>query len=128
MSSADHPEVSRRKVLFIDNDTEARKARIALLREHGFMVYPALDLRQAATRCRRGAYDVVVVNGMGDVEGARAVCDQILRNNPQQHLLLMTEESKVSDQDYAVSSTPAELVRRLESVFGATAGSRPAAA
>lgn len=117
-----------RKILFVDNEVERRKERIALLRQHGFIVYPALDLQQAVTRCRRGAYDVIVVNGSGNIRGACTVCDQILKNDPQQLLLMMTGAAKVSDRDYAVSSDPEELLRRMETLFHQGVDSQPVAA
>ena len=125
---AERSSSAGRKILLVDDEAERRKERIALLRQHGFMVYPALDLQQAATRCKRGAYDVIVVNGTGNIQGACTVCDQILKNDPQQPLLMMTGGAKASDRDYAVSSDPEELLRTVETLFHQGIDSQPVTA
>lgn len=125
---AERSSAAGRKILLVDDEAERRKERIALLRQHGFIVYPALDLQQAATRCKRGAYDVIVVNGTCNIQGACTVCDQILKNDPQQPLLMMTGGAKASDRDYAVSSDPEELLRRVETLFHQGIDSQPVAA
>ena len=89
-NSTSSPE--RPRILFVDNDADRRKARIAILKQHGFMVYPALDLQQAGMRCRRGAYDVVIVNAASNMAAACELCDQIRRTDPRQLLLMMTDE------------------------------------
>jgi DNA-binding response OmpR family regulator len=119
---------ARHKILFVDNEGKSRKERIAVLREHGFMVYPALDLQQAVTRCWRGAYDLIVVNSIGNIQGACAVCDEIQKNDPKQLILMMTDRANVSDRDYAVSGNPEELLRRVQSLFQRDLASQPVAA
>ena len=53
------------KVLLIDREPERRNERISVLKTHGYKVFPALDLQQARSRCKPGAFDLIVVNSGG---------------------------------------------------------------
>jgi PleD family two-component response regulator len=58
------------KVLLIDRDPR-RMERISFLKEHGYKVFPALDVQQARDRCKPGVYDLIVVNS-GDSRKRRS--------------------------------------------------------
>jgi CheY-like chemotaxis protein len=106
------------KILMVDNDPKGRKDRINILRAHGFSAYPALNMQQARTRCRPGAYDLIVVNPRDEKEQALEFCDAIKKQNPQQLLLLMTPaNAEVGDRDDTVSDNPQALLERVEAMF-----------
>jgi CheY-like chemotaxis protein len=106
------------KILMVDNDPKGRKTRINILRAHGFSAYPALNMQQAMTRCKPGAYDLIVVNPRDEKEPALEFCDAIKKQNPQQLLLLMTPAgAEASDRDGAVSDDPQMLLERVQAMF-----------
>src|SRR5437667_197693 len=103
----EHPErmtlPKKIKILMVDNDPQGRKDRINILRSHGFSAYPALNLQQAKTRCRPGAYDLIVVNPHNEKEPALELCNAIKQQNPNQLLLLMTPDDQTTDAEGTVS-------------------------
>jgi DNA-binding response OmpR family regulator len=108
---------SPRKVLIVDK-TDDRKARIAAIKARGFSVFPALNLQEARSRCRPGAYDLVVVNGSLEPEECVAFCDQLRERKPQQPVLLtVAEVSSVPGREYVVSNQPAELAGKVEAML-----------
>jgi DNA-binding response OmpR family regulator len=107
------------KVLLIDRDPERRKERIAVLKNHGYKVFPALDLQQARDRCKPGAYDLIVVNSGGELKTALDYCDWIIVKDPEQALLLMVGESvQLPRRSYMVSGNAERLLERIKSMFG----------
>ena len=80
------------KVLLIDRDPERRNERISVLKKHGYKVFPALDIQQARSRCKPGAFDLIVVNSGGQPEMALELCEWIKANDPQQAILLMAAQ------------------------------------
>jgi CheY-like chemotaxis protein len=105
------------KILMVDNDPKSRKARINILRAHGFSAYPALNMQQARTRCRPGAYDLIVVNPRDEKDPALEFCDAIKKQNPQQLLLLMTPADQTTDTEGTVSDNPQILLERVQAMF-----------
>ncbi|HEV3316894.1 MAG TPA: response regulator [Candidatus Angelobacter sp.] len=105
------------KILMVDNDPKGRKARINILRAHGFSAYPALNMQQAMTRCKPGAYDLIVVNPRDEKEPALEFCDAIKKQNPQQLLLLMTPADQTTDTEGTVSDNPQMLLERVQAMF-----------
>jgi DNA-binding response OmpR family regulator len=107
------------KVLLIDRDTkERRKERIAVLKTHGYKVFPALDLQQARSRCKPGAFDVIVVNSGGQPDMALEFCEWIRSNDPKQAVLLMVGAIvQLLRRDYMVPDIPEQLLERIESMF-----------
>jgi CheY-like chemotaxis protein len=106
------------KILMVDNDPKGRKDRINILRAHGFSAYPALNRQQASSRCRPGAYDLIVVNSHEEREQALEFCDAIRKENPQQLVLLMTAANTESaDRDGTVSDNPQSLLERVQEMF-----------
>lgn len=112
-----------RKVLIVDRGID-RKKRIAALKERGFSVFPALQLREARSRCRPGAYDLIIVSAQDEPEAAIAFCDELRqRTHPQPVLLMVSGESKNSEQAYMVADDPRLLADRVEALFGGSATS-----
>ena len=105
------------KILMVDNDPKGRKERINILRSHGFSAYPALNMLQAKTRCKPGAYDLIVVNPRDEKEPALEFCDTLKKQNPQQLLLLMTPAGETTDTAGTVSDDPQMLLERVQSMF-----------
>jgi len=106
------------KVLLIDRDPERRKERISVLNKHGYKVFPALDLQQARSRCKPGAFDLIVVNSGGQPEMALELCDSITTKDPKQAVLLMAATgNQLPRRDYIVSDVPEQLLDRIESLF-----------
>lgn len=106
------------KVLLVDSEPD-RKQRISLLKENGWMVYPALDLQQARERCKPGSYDLIVVNGRGKAQAALAICDEILGKDREQLVLLLTDpDVQLPHRDYLVSGTSEELTKKIKSLLG----------
>jgi DNA-binding response OmpR family regulator len=108
---------SLQKILIVDK-TDDRKTRIAAIKARGFAVYPALNLQEARSRCRPGAYDLVVVNGTVEPEACVAFCDQLRERKPKQPVLLTVDDhASVPDRDYLVDNNAAELAGRVEALL-----------
>jgi PleD family two-component response regulator len=107
------------KVLLIDRDTEERrKVRIAVLKKHGYKVFPALDIQQARSRCKPGAFDLIVVNSGGQPNMALELCEWIKSNDPKQAVLLMVGAIvQLPRRDYMVPDIPELLLEKIESMF-----------
>ncbi len=106
------------KVLLIDRDPERRKERIAVLKNHGYKVFPALDIQQARDRCKPGVYDLIVVNSSEQPEMALEFCDSITNTDPQQAVLLMVGTIvQLPRRDYMVPDIPERLLERIKSLF-----------
>lgn len=105
---------SPRKILLIDNASD-RKERIALLKNHGYSVFPALKLEEARSRCMNGGYGLIVVNAGEDDERAQAFCDAVQKQCPKQLLLMRTSQSV--DRGYAVGSDAQSLLERVNSML-----------
>jgi len=122
----------KRKILLVDDEPDGRKQRIGILKDRGFAVYPALAIEQASTRCRPGAYDLIIVHANNSNKNvALELCDQIRTNNPRQLVLLMlAPDVHVPRRDYLVSNATKELLESVESLLrpGATADPETAAA
>lgn len=115
-TAANKPESRKPKILLIDSEPD-RKGRIAILKNHGFMVYPALAIEQARTRCRSGAYDLIIVNASSQ-ERAVEFCDEIRKDLPQQKvLMIISGKSSAGSDDRAVAGDPEQLVAKVESLF-----------
>jgi len=106
------------KVLLVDRDPERRKERISVLKEHGYKVFPALDLQQARSRCKPGAFDLIVVNSGGQPDMAIELCEWIKSNDSKQAVLLIAATgNQLPHRDYIVSDVPKQLLDRIESLF-----------
>jgi CheY-like chemotaxis protein len=105
------------KILMVDNDPKSRKDRINILRSHGFFAYPALNMQQARTRCKPGAYDLIVVNQHNEKEQALELYEAIKKENPQQLLVLMAPADQITDTAGAVSDDPQMLLERVQTMF-----------
>jgi DNA-binding NtrC family response regulator len=105
------------KVLLIDRDPQ-RKERISALKNNGYRVFPALDLKQARERCKPGAYDLIIVNVGEQPEMALEFCESIKSRDPKQSVLLMTDPSvQLPPQDYMVPDIPERLLERVKWMF-----------
>jgi DNA-binding response OmpR family regulator len=108
---------STRKVLIVDKSID-RKKRIAAVKNRGFAVFPALRLAEARSRCRPGAYDLVLVNAQDEVENAIAFCDSLCDRTPAQPVLLVVSgDSEIPARDYAVAEDAEALASRVESLL-----------
>ena len=106
-----------RKVLIVDKSID-RKKRIAAVKNRGFAVFPALRLDEARSRCRAGAYDLVIVNAQDEGEAAIAFCDSLCERTPAQPVLLVVaSDSKLPGRDYVVAQDPEVLADRAEAVL-----------
>lgn len=114
--------VNSLSILLVDSEPD-RKQRILQLKKEGFKVYPALDLQQAAERCRPGKYDLIVVNGRTNSNLALEVCDRIIgRNRGQLLLLIVTPEVRVSHRTYRVLNELEELVGSVKAMLPSGVG------
>ena len=112
-----------RKVLIIDKSID-RKKKIAALKSRGFSVFPALRLAEARSRCRPGAYDVIVVNAQDEMEAAVAFCDSSGERTPAQPvLLIISGGSNLPERDYLIADEPQVLADRVEAMLGSSASS-----
>jgi DNA-binding response OmpR family regulator len=106
------------KVLLIDRDPERRNERISVLKKQGYKIFPALDIQQSRSRCKPGAFDLIVVNSGGQPDMALELCEWIRSNDPKQAVLLMVGEIvQLPGRDYMVSDIPERLLERIESMF-----------
>jgi DNA-binding NtrC family response regulator len=103
-----------RKALMVDEDKDRyrRKERNDLLKQAGFKVYPVLRMQDVCTRCKPGAFELIVVNGTENPEAAVQLCEQIKANDPKQKIVLVSDQNH--DRDYVVSNWD-ELKRRITS-------------
>jgi len=116
------------KVLLVDNAPD-RKERIALLRNHGLTVYPALDIAQARQRCKTGRFALIIVNAAVAPELALEVCDQIRSENPEQPLIMMIEPGvSAPARDYVEPIEPEALLKRVKAIFTAAQAGKALAA
>jgi hypothetical protein len=110
------------KVLIIDKSID-RKNRIGALKERGFAVFPALRLAEARSRCRPGAYDLVIVNAQDELEMAIAFCDSLRARTPAQPvLLLVSGAAQLPERDYVVAEDPKRLAEAVERMLGGAEG------
>ena len=100
------------KVLIVDKSID-RKKRIAALKGRGFSVFPALKLDEARSRCRPGAYDLIIVNAQDEPDMAATFCDELSQRTPAQAVLLVVSNGSGSfSRSYAVQDDPELLVQR----------------
>jgi len=105
------------KVLIVDKSID-RKKRIAALKEQGFSVFPALQLAEARSRCRPGAYDLIIVNAQDEPEKAAAFCDELHGRTPAQSVLLVVADGAGgSGRDYVVTEDPAAVAKRAVAIM-----------
>lgn len=88
-----------------------------MLKRGGFLVYPALVMDQALSRCRPGTFDLIIVNATEDADSALEFRDQVRRTDPQQRLLLMSEANLRAAGDEVVSGNPERLLERVETLL-----------
>jgi DNA-binding response OmpR family regulator len=109
-----------RKVLIVDKSID-RKKRIAALKSRGLSVFPALQLQDARSRCRPGAYDLVIVNAQDELQAAAEFCDQLCGRTPAQPVLLaMADETSGPDRIYVVTDEPEVLAQRAAALLDAS--------
>lgn len=101
-----------RKALMVDEDKDRyrRKERNDRLKQAGYKVYPVLRMQDVCTRCKPGAFELIVVNGTQNPEAAAQLCEQIKASDPNQRILLVSNQN--TDRDYVVPDWD-ELNRRL---------------
>ncbi len=109
---------SQARILLIDKALD-RKERINALKSRGYAVFPALNMEEARSRCMRGGYDVIVVNGNGDHEQASHFCDDIRSQCPKQRLILCSEAQPGGNG--AVASDVNSVVQAVESALDGNA-------
>jgi len=105
------------KVLIVDRSID-RKKRIAALKERGFSVFPALQLTEARSRCKPGAYDLVVVYAQDEPELAASFCEDLSERTPAQRVLLaVSDVSGANGSDYVVADDPEILAQRVSALL-----------
>jgi DNA-binding response OmpR family regulator len=105
------------KVLIVDKSID-RKKRIAALKERGFSVFPALQLAEARSRCKPGAYDLVIVNTQDEPEMAAAFCEELSgRTPPQAVLMAVSNVSGANGRDFVVADDPEILAQRVSALL-----------
>lgn len=104
------------KILLIDNRPD-RKTRIAALKEQGFAVFPARKIQEAQSRCRPGAYDLIIVEGDQDRAVAESLIAEVRRCNPEQRLLLMADSPSSDAKVETVGTDADELVKQVKGSF-----------
>ncbi len=105
------------KVLIVDRSID-RKQRIAALKERGFLVFPALQLAEARSRCKPGAYDLIVVNAQDEPELAASFCEELSGRTPAQAVLLaVSNVSGANSRDYVVADDPEILAQRVSTLL-----------
>jgi DNA-binding response OmpR family regulator len=93
---------SSKKILIIDRAID-RKKKISALKQAGYSVFPALKLQEARSRCRAGAYDLVVVNAGDELEQAVDFCDELTARSPSQAVLLIVPaDGRPLERNYVV--------------------------
>ncbi len=106
------------KVLIVDKSID-RKKRIATLKQSGFSVFPALKLDEARSRCRPGAYDLIIVNAQDELETATAFCDELRSRTPAQAVLLAVSNGAGNlDRDYLAQDDADALAQRASALLG----------
>lgn len=109
-----------RKVLIVDKSID-RKKRIAALKGRGLSVFPALQLLEARSRCRPGAYDLIIVNAQDELDAAAEFCDQLCGRAPAQAVLLAVADGvKGPDRIYVVADDPEVLAQRAAALLDAS--------
>src|ERR1700730_244606 len=107
----------KHKILLIHKSRD-RKKRISILKDHGFAVYPALSLEEARSRCKPGAYDLIVVNATEQHDVAVEFCDAIQERSPKQHVLLSSAGGMSNaNREYTASDDPEQLLKRVKSLL-----------
>jgi len=107
----------RRKALLIDEEQDRyrRKERTTLLQKAGFKVFPVLRLDHARSRCKPGAFDLIVASAVENSNSMLEFCDEVKRSSPNQQLFLVANSnSGIASRDYLVSSWD-ELMKRIGS-------------
>lgn len=106
------------KVLIVDKSID-RKKRIAALKERGLSVFPALQLAEARSRCKPGAYDLIIVNAQDEPETASAFCDELRARTPAQAVLLATSNGSVPPgKEYVAQDDPDVLAEQAVTLLG----------
>lgn len=120
----------QRKALLIDADKDRnrRKERKIILQNLGFKVFPALDITYVRSRCKPGAFDVIVVNAGENPQTTAELCDDIKKCDHNQKLFLISNNGELAGRDYVVSDWD-ELQKKLSAgATGATVEQRTVAA
>src|SRR5581483_2528665 len=82
-------------------------------------VFPALQLKDARSRCRPGAYDLIIVSAQDEPEAALAFCEELGQRTPHQPVLLIVSDgSQNSERAYEVSADPETLLQRVDTLLG----------
>lgn len=103
-----------RKILIIDRASD-RKERINALKSRGYGVFPTLRMEEARSRCTRGGYDLIIVNGGEDRERALQFGDDLRKQCPKQ--LLLVRASGEAGRDYIVGPDLDALLERVDTLL-----------
>lgn len=122
------PKPAAKRILIIDSEPTRRKERVATLKQRGFVVYPALKIEEARSRCRRGGYDLIIVSSAANQEAATQLCGEIKQGNARQQVLLMSPGGAPVGQHDVVSDDPKALADKVEALLSSRATANPVAA
>lgn len=108
-----------KKILIIDKAID-RKKKISALKQAGYGVFPALKMQEARSRCRSGAYDLVVVNAGEEMQEAIDFCDELAARS-QSVLLVVPADVRRPERNFVLQDDVEGLVSKVRSMFGADA-------
>ncbi len=105
-----------KKILIIDKAID-RKKKISALKQAGYSVFPALKLQEARSRCRSGAYDLVVVNAGDELQEAVDFCDELV-GRAQSVLLVVPTEARRPERNFVVQDDIEMIVSKVRKSLG----------
>jgi hypothetical protein len=109
-----------RRVLIIDKSID-RKKRLAAVKQRGFAVFPALNLSEARTRCRPGAYDLVIINPADEESVVTEFCEQLRGRIPAQAVLLIIPNgSHRTGFEHVAGDDPEAVADKVEAMLGSS--------
>ena len=121
MNATSRPERAEdsRSILFIDNaHRDRRRERIAVLKDAGYKVHPARSFEQSLSRIGSGAYHLVIANTEAAVEPALRFIEEVKRNFPRQHLLVLKSGNVEIGGEYEFSpADPKSLLDRVQAIL-----------
>jgi CheY-like chemotaxis protein len=115
-----HPEDKR--ILLVDADSTLRMIRHEILLREGYGVYPAFSPADALSRCKPGAYELVLFSSNNEAE-ALEFCSEVRKLNPDQLVIVLSRPNAYippgSCPDEVVSDGPRELLARVDAALSA---------
>jgi PleD family two-component response regulator len=108
------------RILLVDGNNFQRKLRAEILTREGYRVYPATHPEEAISRCRPGAFDLLLINGKEDENAALQFCNEVRRQNPKQLIIMLTQPFAFVPPDACANDVVRDGPRELVEQVGAT--------